>query len=139
MVQHIQLAPRLSFDAAKSLDELAPSEFFGSAVAKRSPGVTARAASDIPLMPTNVVIAPAAVFAEADGSGAVVTRLCLGTQVRIVETKDGWTLIARAGKAIGYVEPKALAGLQLGSGIAWRRKKVTTRARGKGRARRRCG
>jgi hypothetical protein len=71
-------------------------------------------------MPTNVVIAPAAVFAEAGGSGAVVTRLSLG-------------------KAIGYVEPKALAGLQLGSGIAWRRKKVITRARGKGRARRRSG
>jgi hypothetical protein len=31
--------------------------------------------------------------------------------VRLVETKEGWTLIAREGKAIDYVEPKALAGL----------------------------
>jgi hypothetical protein len=27
--------------------------------------------------------------------------------VRLVENKDGWTLIARVGKAIGYVKPKA--------------------------------
>ena len=52
-------------------------------------------------------------FAEAGGSRAVVTRLSLGTQVRLVKTKDGWTLIARDGKAIGSVEPKTLAGLQL--------------------------
>ena len=69
-------------------------------------------AAVIPLKPTHVVIAPADVFAQAGGSGPVVTRLTPGTQVRLVETKDGWTLIAREGKAIGYVEPKALAGLQ---------------------------
>jgi hypothetical protein len=42
----------------------------------------------------------------------VFTPLAPGTQVRLVEIKDGWTLIARDGRAIGYVEPKALAGLQ---------------------------
>jgi WD40 repeat protein/uncharacterized caspase-like protein len=69
-------------------------------------------AAAVPLKPTHVVIAPADVFARAGGSGAVVTHLAPGTQVRLVETKDGWTLIARDGRAIGYVEPKALAGLQ---------------------------
>jgi hypothetical protein len=53
----------------------------------------APAAPVIPLQPTHVVVAPADVFAQAGGSGAVVTRLAPGTQVRLVETKDGWTLI----------------------------------------------
>jgi hypothetical protein len=65
----------------------------------------------IPSKPTHVVIASVDMYAKAEASGAVVTQLPPGTQVRLVETKDGWTLIARDGIALGYIDEKYLLAL----------------------------
>jgi parvulin-like peptidyl-prolyl isomerase len=41
-----------------------------------------------------------------------VVQLGPGTQIKVVESSDGWALIAREGKKIGYVEEKLLAKIQ---------------------------
>ena len=68
--------------------------------------------ADIPAKPTHVVIAPTSVRQTADPISAVVNQLSPGSQVRIVETKNGWVLIARDGKRLGYVEASTLLTLQ---------------------------
>jgi hypothetical protein len=63
-------------------------------------------------MATHVVIEKATVRQTADGLGELSTELPAGTQVRIVETAEGWALVARDGKRLGYIEAKKLATLQ---------------------------
>jgi hypothetical protein len=58
--------------------------------------------------PTHVVIAPAEVFSGAGGRGASVQRLAPGTLVTLVETAQGWILVARDGKTVGYVAQNVL-------------------------------
>jgi hypothetical protein len=41
-----------------------------------------------------------------------VVRLAPGTQVTLVRAEQGWTLVARDGKALGYVAATDLAPLQ---------------------------
>ncbi len=62
--------------------------------------------------PTHVVIKPTTLFAEAGGAGTVVEQLAPGTQVTLVKTDDGWTLVARDGKQIGYLAETSLLRLQ---------------------------
>jgi len=69
------------------------------------------ATSVIPAKPTHVVIAPADVRQEASASSAIIVRVSPGGQVSLMESKDGWALIARDGQRLGFVEEKALAGL----------------------------
>ena len=57
------------------------------------------------------MISPADVRQDASASSAVVVRVSPGGQVSLMETKDGWALIARDGKMLGFVDEKALAGL----------------------------
>jgi hypothetical protein len=47
-----------------------------------------------------------------DKGGAVTATLEPGSLVRVIETSDGWDLVARNGKPIGYVEAKSLAKTQ---------------------------
>jgi hypothetical protein len=50
---------------------------------------------------------------EAPGEDtSAALQLVPGAQVVLIETANGWTLIARDGKKLGYVEDKALARLQ---------------------------
>jgi uncharacterized caspase-like protein len=69
-------------------------------------------AATIPTKPTHVVVAPAAVKAAIGDSSATVTQLLPGTQVRLIETTNGWVLVAREGHKLGYVQSSVLAGLQ---------------------------
>ena len=66
----------------------------------------------IPIRPTHVVIALTVVRQTASETAPVVVQLTPGTQVRLVQTTEGWVLIARDGKALGYVDAKALATMQ---------------------------
>jgi WD40 repeat protein len=68
--------------------------------------------ANIPTKPTHVVIAPATVRQAAAPTGAVVTELPAGTQVAVVKTEGGWTIVARDGKQLGFVDDKQLAKLQ---------------------------
>jgi hypothetical protein len=63
-------------------------------------------------IPTHVVIAPTTVRQAASETAPAVVQLAPGTQVRLVATSDGWTLVARDGAAVGYVEEKQLAKMQ---------------------------
>ncbi|WP_020181491.1 caspase family protein [Methylopila sp. M107] len=71
--------------------------------APEGPAQTARVSKT----PTDVVIAPAPLF-EAIGTETPTGALQPGTQVTIVETKDGWSLVAKDGKNLGFVEAKSL-------------------------------
>jgi hypothetical protein len=70
------------------------------------------AGTEAPAKPTHVVILPASVKSGMDPTAAIVTQLPAGSQVRVIETKNGWVLIARDGQKIGYVEEKDLLALQ---------------------------
>jgi hypothetical protein len=65
-----------------------------------------------PAKPTHVVVTTARVREAPKGDASVVTELTAGTQVQLVETAEGWVLIARDGKKLGYLEVKELARLQ---------------------------
>jgi hypothetical protein len=71
----------------------------------------------IPTRPTHVVItsAPIEVFEAiaADGTkGPTVQRLGIGTSVFVMKSANGWDLVARDGKSLGYVAHSGLAPLQ---------------------------
>jgi uncharacterized caspase-like protein len=72
----------------------------------------AEAAAPIPTRPTHVVIAPVGVRQTASGAASVVVQLTPGQQVVLIESANGWVLVARDGKRLGYVEEAALARLQ---------------------------
>ena len=57
----------------------------------------------IPIKPTHVNTELLAIFKEAGGKGAVVQQLPPFTTVTLVKTEKGWVLIAKDGKALGYV------------------------------------
>jgi hypothetical protein len=61
---------------------------------------------------THVLIAPSNIFDVASTKGAVIKKLSAGTQVTLIETASGWSIIARDGQRLGYVEARQLAPLQ---------------------------
>lgn len=72
----------------------------------------AAAALVIASEPTHVIIQPADVLAEAQEGGARVVALAPGSAVRLLRSENGWSLIARDGKEIGYVHDAVLARIQ---------------------------
>jgi hypothetical protein len=58
--------------------------------------------------PTHVNVELLRVFEEGGGHGAVVTELPPFTAVTLVKTEQGWALIAKDGKALGYVADGSL-------------------------------
>lgn len=66
----------------------------------------------VPSNPTHVVLEAVDVFAEAGGRGAVVLKLKAASSFAVVRSEKGWSLIARDGKAIGYIPEKKAARLQ---------------------------
>jgi WD40 repeat protein len=75
-------------------------------------GTEAPSTMAIPSKPTHVVIAPSPVHEAPGADSTTLQQLAPGAQVVLVETVNGWTLIARDGKKLGYVEEKALLRLQ---------------------------
>jgi hypothetical protein len=67
---------------------------------------------NIPSKPTHVVIAPADVKSDASQGAATLSQLGAGTQVYLIQSENGWTLIARDGQKLGYVKESALIKLQ---------------------------
>src|SRR5690606_29864634 len=59
----------------------------------------------VPGPATHGVMAAASVHGEAGGGGAILAGLPPGARVRLIEeTASGWTLVARDGRRLGYVE-----------------------------------
>jgi WD40 repeat protein/uncharacterized caspase-like protein len=63
-----------------------------------------------PTKPTHVTIQTAEV--KDAPNGAVVEKLAAGSQVTLLETANGWSVIARGGKRLGYVADVVIAPLQ---------------------------
>ncbi len=57
----------------------------------------------IPIKPTHVSTELLQIFKEAGGAGGIVQQLPPFTTVTLVKSERGWVLIARDGKALGYV------------------------------------
>lgn len=75
-----------------------------------APPAAASTTVAVPL--THVVIAKADVHATADAAGAVTATLAPGTQVSVLTVNGSWSLIARNGQLVGYIETADLAALQ---------------------------
>ncbi|MCK1386635.1 hypothetical protein, partial [Bradyrhizobium sp. 21] len=69
-------------------------------------------AEKIPGKPTHVIIKSADVFAAAEAGGEVIDKLPVGAQVSIMPSIDGWVLVVRNGKRLGYTREQALLRLQ---------------------------
>ena len=69
-------------------------------------------ATAVPTKPTHVVIAPADVYEQLAGQGSKLEQLSPGTLVALMKAEQGWVLVARDGKAIGYVAENQIARMQ---------------------------
>jgi len=112
----VREVPELSFQAFKK-HQVAEMKIVGSdfpLAHQRTVLSDAEAASTaIPAKPTHVVIAPVEVRQTADSAAPVVMQLSQGQQVVLIESANGWMLIAREGRKLGYVEEKAKALIRL--------------------------
>jgi hypothetical protein len=58
--------------------------------------------------PTHANLEMLQVFKEAGGHGSVVIELLPLTTVTLIKSEQGWSLIAKDGKALGYVAEASL-------------------------------
>lgn len=79
----------------------------GPAQAASTPGTHA-----VSTRPTHVVIAPADVYETFGGRGAATQQLRPGTLLSLVKTEQGWMLVAKDGKAVGYVAESKITQIQ---------------------------
>nr|WP_319383290.1 SH3 domain-containing protein [uncultured Roseibium sp.] len=80
-------------------------------VAKATFVLSDEPAEIIPTTPTHVVIQPTNILAEAVNEATVVMELKPGAAVRLISSEDGWSLIARDGKELGFVVSEAISSL----------------------------
>lgn len=114
-----QKVPDLSYQAFK-MRQIPQMKIVGSSfpvVSKTSVLQVSDAATKsepVPTKPTHVVVSssPVDVYVAAARGGAAVQQLAPGTTVTLIEGVNGWQLIAKDGKKIGYVEDTALLKLQ---------------------------
>jgi hypothetical protein len=69
-------------------------------------------AAVVPAKPTHVVISPADVYEQLGGKGTKVQQLPPGTQVTLIETSEGWSVVAKDGGRLGFVKQEVLVRLQ---------------------------
>jgi WD40 repeat protein len=107
--------PTLSYEAFKRR-QIPQTKFNGSNFAFGKPALVlssgGETAPNIPTKPTHVLITTAEVFPEAGGTSPGKQKLAPGTLVTFVRTQQGWTLVARDGKPLGYVAAHDLAPIQ---------------------------
>ncbi len=81
----------------------------------RQTATVAPASSGVPEIsskPTHVVIKPAALFETEGGRAETNARLNPGTLVTLVRVAQGWVLVAKDGKTLGFVASDSLARVQ---------------------------
>jgi uncharacterized caspase-like protein len=108
--------PDLTFDAFK-LRQVPQMSIVGSNFPLASkiallPADNQPPGTNIPTKPTHVVVAPADVKADADQAASTLSQLAPGSQVYLLRTENGWTLVARDGQKLGYVRENTLLRLQ---------------------------
>lgn len=73
---------------------------------------TDTASPAIATKPSHIVVKPAGIFVEPGEAGTVLQTLKPGTAVTLIKTEQGWSLIARDGKRLGYVSTSDLLEIQ---------------------------
>lgn len=68
--------------------------------------------ASVPTKPTHVVVSPAVARQGADPTSPVVVELGAGIQVVMIEAVQGWALVAKEGRKLGYVDLSALLELR---------------------------
>jgi hypothetical protein len=107
------IAAKLAGDPDGVVAKAAAALDLASLVANAQPiGPAAGPAKAIPDKPTHVVIAATTVRDKPDDGAASQGDLTPGTQVAVMQSGGGWSLIARGGKRLGYVPGSSLAPLQ---------------------------
>jgi WD40 repeat protein len=66
----------------------------------------------IPAKPTHVAITPVDVFERLAGQGAKLQQLPAGTLLSLIKIEQGWMLVAKDGKSVGYVAEDRLMRVQ---------------------------
>lgn len=111
-----QKVPEISYEAFKQRQvpqmKIVGSNFAVSDKLAVLPMAGEAGAEPPPSKPTHVVLAPTDVFAEANAAGAATSELVPGTAVALVRSEQGWVLIAKDGKPLGYVPEASLAPIQ---------------------------
>ena len=74
--------------------------------------VAASATAEVPSKPTHVVFEAVKVFKDAGGQGESVLELAPATTFAVVKTENGWSIVARDGKVLGYVNDAKIKRLQ---------------------------
>jgi Caspase domain len=107
LIEHVDgLVPEITFKTW-GRRQVPRSLFQGTnfALAEQVPGVAPVPgdASIIPTKATHANLELLQIFEDAGGKGTIVQELPPITAVTVVRTEQGWALIARDGKALGYV------------------------------------
>jgi hypothetical protein len=112
LIEHVDdLVPEITFKTWGTR-QIPQSQFQGTnfAVARQLPSL-APAPGELMIistMPTHVNVELSQVFKEVGGRCMVATTLPPFTTVTLVRTEQGWALIAKDGKALGYVADDSL-------------------------------
>lgn len=83
----------------------------GTGSGNTAPVVNSALADPVPMKPTHVVITSAEVF-EAAGKGTKSSALPPGTLLSLIKSENGWILVAKDGKALGYISESQVARVQ---------------------------
>jgi WD40 repeat protein/uncharacterized caspase-like protein len=108
-----QQVPEISQRAFK-FRQIPQTKFSGSnfPLAKRLAIQTANSDAVIPTKPSHVVVRSMEIYAKPSEASEVVRKIEPGTSVALIRTEQGWVLIAKDGKALGYVAQSGIAPLQ---------------------------
>jgi len=112
LIQQIDdLVPEITFKTWKTR-QIPQSQFQGTNFALARQLASLAPAPGEPMIisttPTHVNVELLQVFKEAGGHGAVITELPPYTTVTLIKSEQGWSLVAKDGKALGYVADGSL-------------------------------
>jgi hypothetical protein len=83
-----------------------------NALGPSSPGLPSAPRDGAPSKPTHVVIEAVTVRIDAHKKSTAVLELAPATLIAVVKTENGWSLLARDGRILGYVEEDKAKRLQ---------------------------
>jgi uncharacterized caspase-like protein len=108
-----QQVPEIS-QQAFNFRQIPQTKFTGSNFPLAKPVSVLGAVSDaaIPTKPSHVVVRSMEIYAKPSDASEVVRKIEPGTSVALIRTEQGWVLIAKDGKALGYVAGSGIAPLQ---------------------------
>ncbi len=94
--------------------QIPQTKFSGSnfPLAKPVSGLVAAPDAAIPTKPSHVIVRSMEIYTKPSDASEVVRKIEPGTSVALIRTEQGWVLIAKDGKALGYVAESGIAPLQ---------------------------